>query len=63
MEKERLTRYDLGKIQKLHDTFNYNCASRTHLNQQLERIGLPPNASRFEVAMRKREIEANGGRV
>ena len=54
---ERLTRYDLGDIKQTHDRAHYTCVSPDHLAQQLRRIGLPPNASRFEVAEKVRQIE------
>ncbi len=54
---ERLTRYELGIIQQTHDRQHYTCASSEYVAKQLKRIDLPPEASRFEVAERIREIE------
>jgi len=55
--EERLTRYELGIIQKMHDEQNYRCVSQEYLTQQLKRIDLPPEVSRFQVAERVRELE------
>ena len=63
MVDERLTRYQLGEIERLHDTSHQMCVRPKYLHQQLERIGLPPRVSRFEVAQRVREIERDGGRL
>ena len=54
---ERLSRYELGEIQRLHDEQHYRCASPEYVADQLKRIGLPARCSRFQVAMRIEEIE------
>ncbi len=54
--EERLTRYELGMIIRMHDEQNYRCVTQEYIAQQLKRIGLPPNASRFEVAQKVREL-------
>ena len=53
----KLSRYELGEIKRLHDEQHYRCASAEYVAQQLKRIGLPSNASRFEVAEKIRELE------
>ena len=57
MPDERLTRYDLGIIQKMHDEQHYTCADRKDLAEQLEKIGLPSNVSRFDLAQKIKQIE------
>ena len=59
----RLTRYELGQISKMHDEAHYRCIDRKDLAKQLEMIGLPARTSRFDLAQRLREIEANRGRL
>ena len=54
---ERLTRYELGTIKQSHDRAHYTCIKADDLAHQLKKIGLPPDASRFEVAERIRQIE------
>lgn len=54
---ERLTRYELGMIQQMHDEQHYKCIDPKYLAQQLKRMGLPPKVSRFELAERIRKIE------
>jgi len=54
---EQLTRYELGIIQKMHDEQGYMCVDRKYLTQQLERIGLSGETSRFEVSQRVKELE------
>jgi len=61
--EEGLSRYELGVIKQLHDRQHYTCVSHDYLAQQLIRIGLPSDASRFEVAERAKEIEVNMGRI
>ena len=63
MDEGILSRYELGEIKRIHDTFHYMCVSIEYLSQQLERIGLPPRVSRYDVAQRVRGIENNGGRL
>ena len=55
--EERLSRYELGEIKRMHDERHYKCVDQKYLAQQLERIGLPPKVSRFQVAERVRELE------
>ena len=55
--EERLTRYQLGIIEKIHDEAHYNGVTQEYLAQQLERIGLPPRVSRFNLAQRIKELE------
>ncbi len=52
-----LSRYDLRMINEMHDQQGYMCVDQEYLAQQLRRIGLLPNASRFEVAERVRQLE------
>ncbi len=56
---EKLTRYEMGEIRKLHDAFGYGCrkVSRDYLTQQLARLGLPSRVSRFDLTQRIRGIE------
>ena len=54
---ERLTRYELGMIVQMHDEQHYKCVDKEYLAQQLGRIDLPPNVSRFELAERVKELE------
>ena len=54
---EKLTRYEMGAIQKLHDNAHYMCVSRDYLTQQLARLNLPMHVSRFDLAQRIKEIE------
>jgi hypothetical protein len=54
---ERLTRYELGEIKRLHDKQRYRSISREYLASQLARIGLSSNASRFDVADKVGELE------
>ena len=56
--KERLTRYELGRIQQMHDTQHYMCVDPGYLAKQLARIDLPPRVSRFTLAQRIKELEA-----
>jgi len=55
--EERLSRYDLGEIKRMHDEQHYKCVDPKYLAQQLKRMGLPLNVSRFQVAERVRELE------
>ena len=55
--EEKLSRYKLGEIQRMHDEQHYKCVDQQYLAQQLKRIGLPPKVSRFQVAERVREFE------
>jgi len=55
--KEKLSRYELGCIQQMHDTAHYTCVDRNYLAQQLTRMGLPPKVSRFDLAQRIIELE------
>ena len=61
--ERRLSRYELGQIQEMHDQINYKCIDRKNLTEQLKIIGLPSRISRFDLAQRLREIENNGGRL
>ena len=54
---EKLSRYELGEIQKLHDEAHYRCVSPEYLANQLKKIDLSVHCSRFEVAMRVQELE------
>jgi hypothetical protein len=56
---EKLTRYEMGEIGKLHDAFSYGykAVSRDYLTQQLARLGLPSRVSRLNLAQRIKEIE------
>lgn len=62
MEK-RLTRYELGEIENMHDRAHYTCVDPEYLAKQLARLNLPPKISRFDLAQRIKEIEVNGGRL
>lgn len=55
-----ITRYELGSINELYDKHQQSEDPnvREELSRLLEKIGLPINVSRFEIAQRKREIEA-----
>ena len=55
--EEKLTRYELGQIEQMHDRAHYTCVSPEYLAKQLERIGLPPKVSRFDLAQRTKELE------
>ncbi len=55
--EERLTRYELAEIKRMYNEQHYRCLDPKFLAQQLKRIDLPPNVSRFELAERVREIE------
>jgi len=55
--EEKLSRYELGEIRRLHDEQHYKCVNPEYLAQQLARIDLPPEVSRFEVAQRISELE------
>ncbi len=55
--EEKLSRYDLGEIERMHDEQHYKCVNPEHLAQQLRRIGLPPQVSRFELSERIRELK------
>jgi len=55
--EEKLSRYELGEIRRMHDEQYYKCVNPEYLAQQLERIGLPPKVSRFELSERIRELE------
>lgn len=55
--EEKLSRYELGEIKRMHDEQHYKCVDPSYLAQQLERIGLPQKVSRFQVAGRVRELE------
>ena len=55
--EEGLSRYDMGEIQRIHDEQHYRCVTPEYVAKQLARIGLPPEASRFEVAQRISELE------
>jgi len=57
MSVERLSRYDLGQIKKLHDEQDCRSVTREYVDYQLGRIGLRRDASRFEVAERIKELE------
>ena len=54
---ERLTRYELGMIKQMHDEKYYKCVDQEYLAQQLRRIDLPPEVSRFELAEKVGELE------
>ncbi|MBS3151398.1 hypothetical protein J4443_03410 [Candidatus Woesearchaeota archaeon] len=54
---EGLTRYELGIIKQMHDEQHYKCVNQEYLAQQLRRIDLPPNVSRFDLAEKVRELE------
>lgn len=55
--KEKLTRYDLGQIQQMHDRAHYTCVTPEYLAQQLERVGLSSKVSRFDLAQRINKLE------
>lgn len=55
--EERLSRDDLGIIQKLHDEYHYRDVSTEYVDSQLKRIGLSLYVSRFGVAKRIKELE------
>lgn len=57
-----LSRFELGEIQRMHDQRHYMCTPPEYLAEQLARIGLTPNASRFEVAQRVSELERKLGK-
>lgn len=52
-----LSRYELGEIMRIHDEQHYRCVDKKYVTKQLEKIYLPPNASRFDVADKVRELE------
>ena len=54
---EKLTRYEIGLIQQMHDEQQYRCVDQAYLTQQLNRIGLPEKVSRFELAQKVIELE------
>ena len=54
---ERLTRYELGMIQKMHDEQHYKCVDPEYLAQQLKRIDLPQEVSRFDLSQKVKELE------
>lgn len=54
---EKLTRYELGRIQQMHGTAHYTCVDGNYLVQQLKRIGLHPKVSRFDLAQKIKELE------
>ena len=56
-KREGLSRYDLGMIKKMHDEQHYTCVDQKYLAEQLEKIGLPSNVSRFEVAQKIKQLE------
>ncbi len=56
--EERLSRYELGEIKRMHDEQHYKCVDPEYLAQQLKRMGLPPKVSRFELAEKIRELES-----
>ena len=54
---ERLTRYELGMIKRMYDEQHYKCVDKEYLAQQLNRIGLSLQVSRFELAEKVGELE------
>ena len=54
---ERLSRYQLGQIKKLHDEAHYRNVTPEDVTRELARIGLHSPCSRFQVAERVRELE------
>ena len=54
---EKLTRYEIGLIQQMHDQQQYKCVDPAYLVQQLKRIDLPEKVSRFELAQKVIELE------
>lgn len=55
--EEKLSRYELCEIKRLHDEQHYRCVTPKYVAQQLARIGLPSKVSRFEVAQKISELE------
>ena len=55
--EEKLSRYELGEIQRMHDEQHYKCIDPKYLAQQLAQIGIPPKVSRFGLSERIRELE------
>ncbi|MBI5804164.1 hypothetical protein HY450_02880 [Candidatus Pacearchaeota archaeon] len=56
--EERLLRYELGEIRRMHDEQHYKCVFKEYLSKQLKRMGLPTRVSRFELAEKVRELES-----
>ena len=61
-ERTYLTRFELGQISQMHDRAHYTCVSPEYLAEQLEKIGLTPRVSRFDLAQKIKEIENNYNR-
>ncbi|MBU2458801.1 MAG: hypothetical protein ABIJ58_03160 [Nanoarchaeota archaeon] len=55
--EEGLTRYELGMIRKVQDQAHYTCVSPDSLAQQMQRVCLLSNDSRFNLAQRIKQIE------
>lgn len=54
-----ISRYEAGEIQKSYDFAQWgNETAQKSLKKSLMKIGLPPTASRFDLAMRLEEIES-----
>ncbi len=59
--QEKLTRYELGIINEMHDKAHYTCINQKYLAQRLNRLNLPLNVSRFNLAQHIKEIETRIG--
>lgn len=55
--EEKLSRYELGEIEKIWDEKYYRCVGSAYLDKQLEKTGLSRKVSRFQVAEKVRAVE------